>query len=53
MINDLIIADLTHHLEKLIDLREDIQKELFPQVAKITSDLFSERQISRIINAYL
>ena len=53
MINDLIIADLSHHLEKLIDLREDIQKELFPQVAKITSDLFSERQLSRIINAYL
>ena len=53
MINDLIIADLTHHLEKLIRLREDIQKELFPQVSKITSDLFSERQLSRIINAYL
>ena len=53
MINDLIFEQLTHHLEKLIHLRDEIQNKLFPQVTKVTSELFSERQLSRIINAYL
>jgi hypothetical protein len=53
MINDLIFDQLTHHLEKLIHLRDEIQNKLFPQVTKVTSELFSERQLSRIINAYL
>ena len=53
MINDLMFDQLTHHLEKLIHLREEIQNKIFPEVSKITSDLFLERQLSRIINAYL
>jgi hypothetical protein len=53
MINDLIFDQLTHHLEKLIHLRDEIQNKLFPQITKVTSELFSERQLSRIINAYL
>jgi hypothetical protein len=53
MINGLMFDQLTHHLEKLIHLREEIQNKLFPEVTKLTSDLFLERQLSRIINAYL
>jgi hypothetical protein len=53
MINDLIFEQLTYHLEKLIHLREEIQNKIFPEITKVTSDLFLERQLSRIINAYL
>ena len=53
MINDLMFDQLTHHLEKLIHLREEIQNKIFPEITKVTSDLFLERQLSRIINAYL
>jgi hypothetical protein len=53
IINGLLFDQLTHHLEKLIHLRDEIQNKLFPEITKITSDLFLERQLSRIINAYL
>ena len=53
MVQDLLVLDLTYHLQRLYLLQEEIRKELFPEIAQLTSELFAERQLSRIINAYL